>query len=198
MRDSQDFLHAIKYSLSLARLFHTSACTRTRAHTHTNAQSERFDDSIHLHLEPTPRSYSNSPQSPFISQNRLFSLWTGQKCIAWLRFLYSVLWDKTTAKTPPKHLVLECSDTAGRPLWLAGSVVTRCLQKDTPRSAWRWSTTQREEWGLHSKSSVIGEHQSVCRSTESTAVPTMFHSPLTRSEDFIHICATMGQRSTLP
>lgn len=28
------------------------------------------------------------------------------------------------------------------------------------------STMQRKEWGLHSKSSVIGEHQSVCRSTK--------------------------------
>lgn len=36
------------------------------------------------------------------------------------------------------------------------------------------STMQRKEWGLCSQSSVVGQHQSVWRSTKSTAVSALF------------------------
>lgn len=99
------------------------------------------------------------------------------------------VWDKNhympqeTAKTPQKETSFwaQCGvePHGGQSDWLAlwwqgacGRTRLALLKDD--------STMQRKEWALHSKSSVVGEHQSVWMSTKSTAVPTLFPSALTQ------------------
>lgn len=117
-----------------------------------------------------------------------FSLWMGWNTLSDCAFSApvqcSLRQNHQTAKTPHKEPVLEPSDWAANHRaatligWLCGDKVpaeghTSPLLEDD-------STMQRKERALHSKSSVIGEHQSVCRSTKSTAVPTLFPSALTQ------------------
>lgn len=173
---------------------------------------------------PNPGSYRNFLRFPFYL-SVLFSLWKAllnglpRNAVNDCAFsaLYSVLFflfetkittchnklqkkNKNKIKTPLKETSFwaQCGAEphGGHFDWLALRWQGACgrtrlaLLKDD-------STMQRKEWALHSKSSVIGEHQSVCMSTKSTAVPTLFPAALTHEGFPVHICGTFVM-SALP
>lgn len=124
-----------------------------------------------------------------------------EKCINVLSLLCTVYFETNPVnaiKLLNRSQFSEPSDRAATTLigWLCGDKVP--AEGQPPALLQDDSTMQRKEWALHSKSSVIGEHQSVYRSTKKHCCPSTvsFHSnPGCRgfpkeSPDFVHICAT--------
>lgn len=181
--------------------------------THTHAKWE-IHRSVALTFGAKPWKLQKFSTVSLLSLSTIFSVkstakWVTKKCSEWLCFLCPVqctflfVWDKNhymPQQTAKNKIITPLKETSfwaqcgaephgGHFDWLALRWQGACrrtrltLLKDD-------STMQRKEWALHSKSSVIGEHQSVCVSTKSTAVPTLFPAAPTHDGFPVHICGT--------